>query len=518
MKKVRQFILNGLLITSVSLLMRTVGVSYNVYLSNKIGAVAMGLFTLISTVYGFAITLATSGIGLATTRLVAKALGTADDKADIRVRYTLKRCIVYSLLFSIAATVLLYGFSPFLGNSVLKDARTVLPLKLLCATLIPISLSSVLSGYFVALRHAYKNALTQVLSQGIKIYSSVILLSSVYGDTVEGACACVALSGILTEGISLGVQLILYQIEKRKKGGALLPTEQKEIRQELWSTALPVGFSAYLRAGLITIEHILIPRGLEKSGASRDLSLASYGVVHSMVFPLILFPSAITNSFAGLLIPEVAQAHAAKDFPKLERMIRRVFSAVLSYAIGTAGILMCFSIPLAEIIYPETDAGRFILMVAPLVPVMYLDTSTDAFLKGMGDQFYCMIVNVVDSFLSVILVWILLPRMGINGYIVTVYFTEILNAALSIARLLRITKIKIHWFDWILRPLFCTVAATLSVRQLIRLLHISIESSFCLGIQLTLCSALYLLLILLSKKKKSLRKVTFSFYFSFVRL
>ena len=145
MKKVKQFIYNGLLLTAVSILLRSVGVSYNVYLSNKIGAVAMGLFSLISTVYGFAITLATSGIGLATTRLVARTI--ANDQGSEKtysVRFAVQKCVGYALLFSTAASILLYAFAPYIGEALLLDERTVAPMRLLSFTLVPISLSSVL--------------------------------------------------------------------------------------------------------------------------------------------------------------------------------------------------------------------------------------------------------------------------------------------------------------------------------------------------------------------------------------
>lgn len=503
MNRLRQFICNGLLLTAVSVFMRSVGVSYNVYLSNKIGAVAMGLFTLISTVYGFAITLATSGIGLATTRLIAQALGKEDRRERSEsVRYTVRKCIGYSLLFSIIATISLYVLAPGIGNSLLKDERTVRPMQLLALTLVPISLSSVFGGYFIAVRRVYKNALTQIVGQGVKIYASVLLLSSVYGNSIESACIAVAFSGILSEGISLAIQIFLYLLEKKKKKSKELShSEKKEIQKELWSTALPVALSAYVRSGLITVEHMLIPRGLVKSGASRDLSLAAYGIVHSMVFPLVLFPSALSSSFAGLLIPEVAQAQASQDHEKIERMIQKVFSCVLTYAIGTAGILMCLAYPMADVLYPNTGAGKYILMVSPLIPVMYLDTSTDAFLKGMGEQFYCMIVNIVDAFLSVILVWSLLPRMGIAGYIVTVYFTEIVNASLSIARLLYVAKVKVRWVSWLIRPLLCITLSTASVTFFLHSLDIAVTSALCLTVQILFCIAIYLLLITLSVKK-----------------
>ncbi|MBQ9132334.1 MAG: hypothetical protein IJX62_07685, partial [Clostridia bacterium] len=58
---------NALLLTAASLLMRTVGVWFQVTLSNRVGAEAMGLFSLMGGVYGFALTLATSGFHLGVT-------------------------------------------------------------------------------------------------------------------------------------------------------------------------------------------------------------------------------------------------------------------------------------------------------------------------------------------------------------------------------------------------------------------------------------------------------------------
>ena len=158
MNRLRRFVLNGLLMAGVSLLMRSVSVGFNVYISNKIGAVAMGLFSLITTVYGFGITLATSGIGLATTRLVARAIGDTEntDHSSLpedklgRIRFILGRCIGYSLLFGTLATVILGCFAEPIGVHILRDQRTVSSLKVLSITFIPITVSSVFNGYFSA--------------------------------------------------------------------------------------------------------------------------------------------------------------------------------------------------------------------------------------------------------------------------------------------------------------------------------------------------------------------------------
>ena len=111
MKNLRKFVFSALLLCGVSFLMKTVGVSFNVYVSNRAGAEAMGLYSLLSGVYGFALTFATSGISLATMRLVAEAIGVGD---ALRVKKSLKCCLIYSLSFGGAASET-FGVSPFLS-------------------------------------------------------------------------------------------------------------------------------------------------------------------------------------------------------------------------------------------------------------------------------------------------------------------------------------------------------------------------------------------------------------------
>ena len=503
MNRRKQFIINGLLITAVSLLIRSISVSFNVYISNRIGAVAMGLFTLISTVYGFAITVATSGIGFASTKMIADALGESNDKGTVPskspvVSCIVKKCVFYALSFSIGSALILLVSASTIGERILKDARTVLPLQVLALTLPPIALSSVLSGYFTAVRRVYKNAIVQIAGQLIRIYGCISLLAAIGANDIQGACLAIVIGGAISEIGAFLIQYILYLLERRQRNG-LIEKESLHIQKKLLHTALPIAFSAYVRSGLITLEHMLIPWGLQRSGASRDLSLAAYGTVHSMVFPLILFPSALSGSFAGLLIPEVAESLAQNDKARIERIIDKVFHSALIFAVGTAGIMMCFSFPLANVIYPNANAGKYILMIAPLIPVMYLDTSIDAILKGLGEQVYCMGVNIADALLSVILVWLLLPNCGITGYIITVYFTETVNATLSITRLLTVTKVKPKLGLWLGKPLICIILSTTAIRFFLNYSHTNLISAWTLTGYILLTISIYLLLLLATK-------------------
>ena len=518
MDRLKRFFINGLLMTAVTLAIRYVSVSFNIYITNRIGAVAMGLFTLISSVYGFALTLATSGISLATTKLVSEALGALEEKErSATVKAIMRKSIVFSLVVSFTVSVFLLFFSGIIGENVLKDVRTVSSLKLLSYTLVPIAVSSSISGYFIAIRKVHKNAVVQVLGQAIKIFSSVYLLGFVFAEDVESACLAIIWGGTIAELISFTVHLISYIIDQKRnrlRENSLNTVANTEITKKLIPFTLPISFSAYVRSALVTVEHLLIPWGLEKSGSNRDMSLAAYGTLHSIVFPFVLFPSAISSSFAGLLVPEISESAAARDMARIERIIVRVIKTVLIYSVGVAGVMICLANEFGNVFFSEDSAVAYIILIAPLVPIMYLDTSVDSILKGLGHQFYCMIINIVDALFSVILVWILLPKYGIIGYVITVYFTELVNATLSITKLICVTNVKLKIIDLVAKPIFAIILATASIRFVLSTGGIFASSIFEIIIHILLVSLIYFfcLIVFRAIKLKEIKRSVVNFF------
>ena len=96
------FVKNAAVLTVTSLILRTIGIFFRVFLSGKIGAEGMGLYQLIVSIYVLGATFATSGISTAVTRLVADELvcGTARS-----VKHVLRRSILLSLGIGLISTV-----------------------------------------------------------------------------------------------------------------------------------------------------------------------------------------------------------------------------------------------------------------------------------------------------------------------------------------------------------------------------------------------------------------------------
>ena len=142
-----KFVYNTVILTASDLVMRCIGMAFQVWLAGCIGSAGIGLFQLVMSVGGFAMTFAISGVRFGTTRLVSEELGRGSTRGAVSAVW---RCVVYALGFGLTACAFLFSKAEVIGFLWVGDARTVLSLRIMALELPFVALSSVLSGYFTA--------------------------------------------------------------------------------------------------------------------------------------------------------------------------------------------------------------------------------------------------------------------------------------------------------------------------------------------------------------------------------
>lgn len=482
----KKMICNTLMMTGVSLYMRTLSLLFQVYVSNKIGASGIGLFTLIISVQALAVTVATSGIRYAVTRLVSEELGLGRPGG---VNTVMKSCFSYAFTFSFLALGILYFGADYIGGVWVGDERTVLSLRILAFGLPFLSLCSVMGGYFTAVQKVMKYSFIQVFEQLCMIGFTMLLIPKIPSGRLDLSCAALVLGASMADAASCALSYILYRLDKRRYRGAITPGAG--ITSRLLRMASPLAFSAYARVSLSTLQHLLVPGGLRKSGISSESALASYGVIQGMVFPVLFFPSAFFLSVSELLIPELTEAQVSGNTRKMELIVNRILSVCLNFSVAAAGIIFAFGDELGTSLYSTSEAGRYIKILAPLIVVMYMDTVTDGMLKGLGQQLYSMGINIADAFISVVLVYFLLPVWAIKAYIFIIFLTELFNFALSILRLSRVVDIKIGFMDFF-KPAASVIISTGFTLPVMRLIGIPLTSTvFSSGLHIAVSVLIY---------------------------
>ena len=431
----KRLIYNTALLTTSSLLMSCIGMAFQVWLVSCIGSTGIGLYQLVVSVTNLAATFAVSGIRFATTRLVSEELGFEN---NCSIGAAMKRCLIYGSFFGMAALLIMYFLSEPLGFLWIGDARTVLSLKISSISMPCISLCAVLSGYFTACGRVWKPTLIHLIEQLTGIALVAFFLSLAPQGDIEKSCAAVTFGRLAADILSLVMMYLAYKADHQKH--FCKSSTGDKLTRRMFTIAVPLAVSAYARSALTTLQNLLVPRGLKSAGYSSDGALSGYGTIQGMVLPIILFPSCIMSSLAELIVPELTESQVQNDSVGIRKSVSALIRMSLSFSLAVGSFMFIFADMLGLGIYKSSEAGHFIRLLAPLVPIMYTDMTIDGCLKGLGQQVWSMGINILDSAVGLVLVWYLLPKYALAAYIAIIYFTEILNFLLSILRLWKIYR------------------------------------------------------------------------------
>lgn len=451
-QKSKLFLINGAILTSTSLLMKFAALIFNIYISNQIGSEAVGVFSLVMAVYLFFITVATSGLNIAVTVIVSEKFALNKNQQAIKA---IRTCIFFSLLLGIAAGGLILLFSNFITSKCLHNMVSSRPLFYIAIGLPFIAMSSCISSYFTTIRKAYKNAISQVFEFTIKMFATIILLKINISNGVEAICISLILADVISEICSFTLIFILYIIDiKLKKLEDIRSFGQ---RINILKIAFPVAVTSYIRSGLSTLKQLIIPTQLEKSGISCSRALSQYGIINGMVLPVITFPTVFTDSYSMLLIPEFSTYVAQKNYKAINYIANKIFKITCAFTMCICSIFFIFSNDLGLAIYNNIEIGYYFKIFTPFIFFMYMDHIIDCILKGLNKQFGVMCCNILDLSITTCFIYFLLPVLGIKGYVLSIFFSEVLNFSISLFQLFKYSRIKPNLIDWIVVPLFCSL-------------------------------------------------------------
>ena len=440
----------ALLLTGANLVLRLAGMSFQVYLSGRVGAAGVGLLQLILSVRALAFTLGSAGARTCALYLSAEALGRRRS-----VRPALSGCIRYCLLFALPTAAGLWVLTPRIAGGWIGDAAGEAALRAF-ALFLPVScLNGVMTGLFTAAGRLRTLVAVEFWEQGCAIAVTFTLLSRWAGGDVERACLSVALGSSLAGALSLAA---LWGL--RREGSPQGRGERPPWRR-VFGLALPVGLADDLRAGLNTVENLIIPRRLALFAGTVN-AMADYGVLHGMVFPVLMFPTAILASLADLLVAEFSRCSQHRGQVRVRYLARQGLRVSWLFGVCAGGAVFAAARPLGELLYRSEAAGACLRLYAPLVPILYLDIVVDAMCKGLGQQSANARYNLLTNLLDVALLWLLLPRFGMGGYYFSFAASHLVNFALSLRRLGRSAGLRFSPGPAV-RSALCGAAAALPV-------------------------------------------------------
>ncbi len=482
MKKV-VFIKNAVILFGASLILRVAGMVFKVWLGRAIGSEGIGLYQLVLSVYIFVSAFAGGGICTAVTRLVTDSLAIDSKKGAVSV---LKKGVFLCLLISLFTLSVTFFGAEFIAKHILFDNRAVNAIKILGFSIPFMSISAVLRGYFIARRKTLSPAFSQIAEQAVRIILVLCLAGGFSKKGISFAVAAVMVGDAVAEAISCGLLYLSYRADK-KKLKTDNPVPKNSGFREILRIATPITAGRYLNSGLRTAENILVPKSLTAFGAASALS--QFGMIKGMALPLLFFPSSFLTAISTLLVPEMSEAQTKNQLYKIRFATEKTLSVTSAAAFLIGALFFALAQPLGLLFYESREVSYLLRALAPIVPLMYIDSICDGMLKGLDKQSFIFWLSVSDSAARLLLVPLVVSRFGMTGFLGIMVISNLYTAVLRVWKLLKTAKTPFSVGKWFIKPLISALLCVLAANFLYGVLPFNMLFNVILSILLS--SAVY---------------------------
>ncbi len=442
--KKRTFLTGTILLTGTGLACRVLGFFYRIFLSRTIGAEGLGIYNMVHPIFGICFALCAGSVQTALSQHIASHIA--------RGRSIFRTGTVISLTMSFVLAFLICRHAEFLADVMLMEPRCAPYLPVIGISVPFAAFHACINGYYYGLQKSQVPAFSQVAEQIVRM-AVVFFIASSWLHSGRTITVMLAAYGHLVGEVASAAFTLLCLI--------LFPPQTKEIAAgflapgtaaPLMALALPLMGNRLVLNLLASAEAIWIPSRLQMSGLKSSQAFAVYGVLTGMALPFILFPSAITNSLAVLLLPSVAKDQAEGRKGSIAASISLSLRYSLYMGILCIGIFTLFGEELGTGVFHDPDAGRFIRILAWLCPFLYLATTMGSILNGLGRTRTTFLQNTACLLLRIGFVLFGIPLFGILAYLWGMLISELLLALFHLWSLKKLISFTWNAWEMIVKP------------------------------------------------------------------
>ena len=494
----KTLIKNTAILTGTSLILRAVGVVFRIWISERIGAAGIGLYQLVFSVYVLASTFAASGISTAVTRLIADEAACGTRRS---VSHIMHRAMAIGAVAGVLSAVAVSLAAGPIAAGWIREAGAAPSLRIAAISLPFMGIAACLRGYFLARGRAGIPSGGLLLEQAVRIGVTLPLIRLAGADAIR-ACAYIMAADTLAQAVAAGYLWVRYRADRRRLpikrlGGYTPPTG---VVRRIGAIALPITTGQYLSSGLRTVENMMVPACLAVFLGSSAEGLRQFGLLKGMALPLLFFPASLLNAITALMIPTVSHANTLGRQDRIAEVTVRTVTLTLIGSILAGGLFTLLADEIATMIYHSHEVAALLRVLAPLMPVMYLESMVSGLLKGLNRQNDLLKISVADSALRILLIALLVPRGGMPGFLLIMIVSNYLTGLWSLRCLLSATKVRIPWIPCLIKPLAAMIAVGAVIVLLRRLpLFAALPAWGAAGLFGTLAVGGYLLLLRLEK-------------------
>ena len=418
------------------IIMKVLGFFYKIPLGNILGDEGYSMFMGAYSIYYIFFTLATAGLPVALSRLVAEADANGRAKQEEKTfRVALVTFTVIGLIFAL----IMFCFPEWLAAEYLENPDAAPSVRAMAPAILLVCIVSAYRGYCQGNGNMLPTTVDEVLEVFFKVVSGLVIAELVLhsfrpGDPMSlpmGSAG--AIFGVsIGSAVSLAYMIIYkhrhYSVLSAPYTGGIDPKDipgdddlvdpALKIVKDILTIGIPIATGACIMALLNSVDSKLCMNRLQSAaGFSYREAKVLYGV-YGKAQTLFNLPAAFITPLTISIVPAISGALAKGDRKTAgvvsEDSMR--ISAFLAIPMGVG--LAVLAKPIMEVLYPGSHpAGAGLLQVMGIASFFVcLVLMENAILQASGREKLTMVTLITGGIIKIVINWFLVARRDINIY------------------------------------------------------------------------------------------------------
>lgn len=505
---ISMFFSGVVVLTVANILVKSVGLILKIVLNTVVGSAGAGYYSSAYEIYTFLYIIATSGLPVALSIMIAKC------RAQGRLKEARKIFNVAMMLFLTIGTifaVLMIAFSQKIAVFI-SAPQTAICIVAIAPTILFICLSSCLRGYFQGYQLMQPTGISQFIEAvgkaGVGFACALYAKSQGYDDHVVAAFTILGVTaGVFLGMVFLYIRKIFFKDTAFYEENVLeiepKPSKSSAILKELAKIAIPITLSSCVLSLTVIIDTLMVQTRLLASGLSEDLVRIYYGDYTTLVISMINLPTILIYPISNALVPLITSAITKKNHEKAEKMRSFTLRVINILSIPCALGLGVFSHNLLELLmFTDSSVSRaspWLSLGSVSVIFLGLISATNAFLNTSGKQKYPIISMICGALVKIIANYLLVGHIGIMGAPISTvlcYFTAAtMNIYFTVKYVGKLPNVK-KMFGM---PLLCAIISIGTAAAIYLLAGMILPSRIATIVAIIVSICLYLITILRTK-------------------
>lgn len=357
--------LEGAMIATVGIIMcKIIGVLYVIPFYKIIGSQGGTLYSYAYSIYSVFLTLSSTGIPLAISKMVSEYNSLEYYNTKERV-YKIGSIIIVGIGF--ISFLVLIIFAPMISNLILGDMQggnsiesVTMVIRIISSALLIVPLLSVTKGYLQGHKFITPSSISQVIEQIVRVI--VIIVGSysaikVFNLSIDSAVG-IAVFGA-TVGALVAYLYLVSRISKNKdklnKIADIKEEESKITNKDLLKKiviyALPFIVIDLVKSAYALVDTMTVVRTLNDLGMSATYAETTLGVITTWGTKLNMIVISISLGIVVSLIPNIASSYIKKDMNDVNKKVNQSLQALLLITLPMVIGISFLSQPLWNVFY-----------------------------------------------------------------------------------------------------------------------------------------------------------------------